>query len=88
MKRKFEVTVSTMVIVEIDDEIINGEFNEEFSRYFWEVDDVEDHARYLAEMKATGRIFSDDFVEGYGTLSDAGIEVTEEDVWIDNIDEV
>lgn len=48
--RKFEVEVTQTVEVELDDEILNDEFNKDFSRYFFDVDCLEDHVKHLAQM--------------------------------------
>lgn len=87
MIRTFKVQVMTEVEVTIDDTVIDDKFNKQFSKYFWETDCIEDHAKYLAEMKSSGRIHSGMFVEGYGDLSEAGIIIKEEDTYIYDCDE-
>jgi len=87
MIRKYKVEVLTEVEVTIDDSIIDDEFNEVFSRHFWQADCLEDHAKYLAEMQAIGRIQYDRFVEGYGDINDCGITIKEGDTYIYDCDE-
>jgi len=65
---KFEVTVTQVVLVELDDAKLNQEFNKAFSGVFFHVDSLEDHAKHLAQMEARGLIGFDHFVEGYGDL--------------------
>ena len=52
--KKYSVTctVTKEVVVTIDLDKINEEFMEEFSKYFWEVDEVEEVVKYIARCKA------------------------------------
>ena len=52
MKHKFRFNVIQEVEVELDDEVVNEEYLNEFSTYMWNVDDIKDIAEYLARQKA------------------------------------
>ncbi len=73
--KKFTVEVLTTVEVTIDDQKLDQEFMDDFSRYFYELDTLEEHACYLAQLEAREMIGWDDFVEGYGDLKELGIEL-------------
>lgn len=73
--KEFVVEVTHTVLVKLDDEQINDEFNEAFSSMMWEIDGLEDHAEHLAQMEARGLIGFDKFVEGYGDLRDINCSV-------------
>lgn len=66
MIRKFrcEVTRVDEYEIELDDEVLNEEFLNEFSKYFYEFDTLEEHAEYIAEFRAR---FGERFIEGYGS---------------------
>lgn len=70
--REFEVEVTQVVKVQIDDEKINEDFNRVFSSYMWDVNCIEDHVKHLAQMEARGLIDCDGYVEGYGRLPEIG----------------
>lgn len=72
-----EYHVITTVGVEVDESKFTPEFIEDFSKHFFDIEDVEGHRAYLAELFATGRIsgMSNEFVEGYGVLKDMGIRL-------------
>lgn len=68
--RKFEVEVTQVVDVILDDEFLTDGFNKDFSSYMWKVNNIEQHAKHLAQMEARGMIGLDKFVEGYGCLKE------------------
>lgn len=75
-KKKFTVEVTQTIEVILDDEHLNEGFNKVFSEFMWDVvDDLEDHATHLAQLKAIGMIGFDNFAEGYGDLSKIGCSV-------------
>lgn len=71
--RKFKCIVrrEDEYIIEIDDEIINDEFNKEFSKHFYPFDELEDHAEHLSQIQARFDN-SDGFIEGYGYIKRDG----------------
>nr|WP_092074965.1 hypothetical protein [Dendrosporobacter quercicolus]NSL49593.1 hypothetical protein [Dendrosporobacter quercicolus DSM 1736]SDN24091.1 hypothetical protein SAMN04488502_11549 [Dendrosporobacter quercicolus] len=72
MKRTVEVIIT--VEVETDDSKFDKNFMDNFSRYFYEFDTIEEHAEHLAQLEARGMIDAN-FVEGYGALKDMGIKI-------------
>ena len=72
------VEVTQEVEVTIDEDKYTEEDLEAFREDFYNFADYEDHAQHLAQLKAQGLITdrSDDFVEGYGPLDEAGIQVS------------
>lgn len=70
--KKFKVTVTQEVEVELDESHFTDEFNEVFSEVIFDVDCLEDHAEHLAKMEARGLIGFDGFVEGYGDIRKMG----------------
>lgn len=77
--KKFEVTVTQTVLIEIDDEKINDDFNKVFSEFMFPASCCEDHAEHLAQMEARGLIGFDKFVEGYGDIRSLNCKATVED---------
>lgn len=68
-------TVNQTIAVEVDESKFTPEFLAEFRENFQELETLDDHYEYLAELYATGRIqgYAHEFVEGYGRLGDMGI---------------
>ena len=65
--KKFKCTVTRVdeYVIELDENVLNEEFNKEFREYFYNFHDLEDHAKMFAQYQA--RIGDDDsFIEGYG----------------------
>lgn len=76
---RFEVTQT--VIVQIDEvklAPLMEEFNNTISNFGTDGDALEYHARHIARLAGTGVADFEprDFVEGYGIVEDAGIDVT------------
>ena len=66
MKRfKTTVTRTDEYVIEIDENIINQEWMENYKKYFADFDTYEEHAEHLAQMRAR---FEHGFIEGYGTV--------------------
>ena len=70
-------TVNQTVSVEVDESKFTPEFLAEFRENFQELETLDDHYEYLAELYATGRIkgYPSEEVEGYGKLADMGIKL-------------
>lgn len=73
--KTFDIEVATMAAVTIDETKFTPEFMEEFRKYFYDFDTIEDHARHLAQLATRGLIQTPCFIEGYGESKDMGIEV-------------
>jgi len=65
MKKRFKCTVERTdeYIIEFDDEIINQEWLDDFSKHFYNFQELEEHAEYIAQIRARTE---QDFIEGYG----------------------
>lgn len=71
MKRLVEVTF--YVDVEMDETKFTPEFMEEFRKYFFPFDCLDDHACHIAQLAAR-EVLDEKFTEGYGPLKDMGIK--------------
>lgn len=72
--------VTTRVVVQIDETKFTPElmiaFNRTISDYGLDEDAFEQHGEHIARLAASGEDFwPSDFVEGYGIVRDAGIQV-------------
>jgi hypothetical protein len=66
--KKFKCTVTRedYFEIELDENVINEEFMEDFRKYFYDYYKLEDHAKHLAQFQAR---FGDElFIEGYGNI--------------------
>lgn len=81
--KKYSVTVSTTVEVEIDDAKLTEEFQEQFNKNLFPLDGLDGHAKHLAVLHAREAIGWGGVVEGYGTLKDRGVSLTTSDVDVD-----
>ena len=81
--KKFEVIVTQTVIVEIDDEHLNDEFNKEFSEDMWEVSGNKDHAAHIGTLKAVGQIDEYMYVEGYGDIRELNCKAIVRDLHVE-----
>ena len=75
-KQKFEVEVmrTDRYVIELDTEIMNEEWMEEFRQYMYHFDNLKEHADHIAQFRAR---FNNDnpyggFQEGYGDLASFG----------------
>ena len=70
--------ITQFVCVKLDESKFTPEFLREYCENFCDLPTIEDHRRHLAKMFAHGLIEGRDneFVEGYGVLSEMGIELT------------
>lgn len=76
MKRRFKVTVerSDEYVIELDDEVMNDEWLENFRNEMYEFDDLEEHAEHIAQARArfnNGFIYGGN-IEGYGDIAKRG----------------
>jgi hypothetical protein len=72
---KREIDVTQTVTVELDESRFTPEFMEEFRRYFYEFDTIDEHFDHLAQLAARGVIETPCFIEGYGKSENMGIVV-------------
>lgn len=77
---KFEVDVTSTVIVELDESKFTEEFMEEFRKDFYDFFTIEDHAAHIVQL-ASRELPTNGFIEGYGESSDMGIKTSVEDVY-------
>lgn len=63
-KFQCEVEITAKYIIEFDETIINKEWMDNFSRYIFELDTLEDHAKIISSYVANFGL--DSFIEGYG----------------------
>lgn len=80
--KEFSVEVTQTVLVKIDDEKLNDEFNEEFQKGMWKIESIECHAKHLAQLEARGLIGYNNFVEGYGDIKkdlNCSVEIVDQD---------
>jgi len=64
--KKFKCTVERVneYIIEFDENILNEKWLEGFKKCFYNFDNLEEHAKHLAQFKA--RFPDHSFIEGYG----------------------
>ena len=75
------LTVTQDITITVDESKFTPEFMANFNRYFHELNTVEDHMKYLAEVYARGIVTSyGDFLEGYGPLDKMGIKFERENI--------
>jgi hypothetical protein len=67
-KFKCEVVTTNTYIVEIDEDVINEDWMDNFSEYFFDCKTIEDHAENLAIQRARLVSRNDSFIEGYGKV--------------------
>ncbi len=78
-------TVNQTISVEVDESKFTPEFLSAFRESFYDLETLDDHYEFLAELYATGRIeHESDFVEGYGKLSDMGVKLRKIDTEVDS----
>lgn len=73
--KTFTVEVAQVVTVELDETKFDEAFLAEFRKHFYRFDDIDEHAKHIAQLEARGLI-SDwkPFIEGYGPAEDMGIK--------------
>ncbi|MBP0439465.1 hypothetical protein [Tianweitania sediminis] len=75
--KTFEVTVTSVVQVKLDERAFTPEFYKEFIEHFFPFDTLELHAQHIAQLAAR-EVFDfgwnrKEFVEGYGEIGPMGI---------------
>lgn len=73
----FNVAVTQVVAVTIDETKFDDVFMEEFRDSFFNFDEIEEHAEHLAQLYARGICDNGDFIEGYGPAKEMGIRFTD-----------
>lgn len=77
-ERTFQVEVTQLVEVTLDESKFDEAFMEEFRHSFYQFDTIEEHAEHLAQLHARGVVeldsYSGEFVEGYGPQGEMGIK--------------
>lgn len=80
-EQKHTIKVVRLIEVTVDESKFTPEFMGEFRRHFYpSFHTISDHADHLAALYASGVIHDldpDPFVEGYGRLSEFGVEFRE-----------
>lgn len=75
-----DVEVKQIVRVTIDETKFTPEFMEEFRRFFFPYDTIDDHLEHIAQLVARGVVDfdwrGDSFIEGYGHAKEKGISAT------------
>ena len=87
--KTFEVTVTSIVKVTLDERAFTPEFFAEYERHFNPYGTIERHAEHIGQLAAR-EMFSfrrpDEFVEGYGEIGHFGIKAEVTDVETDAIE--
>lgn len=69
-----EVTISRSFAITYDQDKFTPEFLDKFRKHFYDFATVQEHLEHLAGCISRGIVNTpDDFLEGYGKLSDFGI---------------
>lgn len=79
--KKFNIQVTQMVEVILDETKFTEKMMEDFRSSFFEFYEVEEHAEHLAQLFARGIYEQGDFIEGYGPSDDFGITFSISDVY-------
>ena len=89
MTKRFEVEVSRLVEVIVDESKFTEEFMESFRKTINStVYELSEHIAHLGWLFAAGRADDDQFIEGYGPAKEMGIKFREINDEILNIEEV
>lgn len=73
---KFDTEYTSYWTVELDENKFTKDFMAEFRESFYPFYALEDHAEHITQLYARGVVEGDEFIEGYGKPSEAGIKVT------------
>lgn len=73
---KFDSEYTSYWVIELDESKFTEDFMAEFRESFYPFYDLADHAEHITQLYARGVIEGDEFIEGYGKPSEAGIKVT------------
>jgi len=61
--KKIKAEITKEIVIELDENFFDEKFNEHYSRYFSDVDELEDHAKNIAHQY---NLFGHTYLEGYG----------------------
>ena len=80
--KNITVEVTQTITVTLDETKFTPEFMAEYRESFYDYNTIEDHAKHLAFLEASGMVsHGSAFIEGYGSMSNMGIKlVTERNV--------
>lgn len=67
-KFKVEVTTTNTYEIEIDENVLNEEWMQEFRKTFYSFNSLEEHAQQIAEQRVRNAQRTDTFLEGYGKV--------------------
>lgn len=67
-KFKVEVTTTNTYEIELDENVINEEWMQEFRETFYSFNTLEEHAQQIAEQRVRNAERTDTFLEGYGRV--------------------
>lgn len=81
--KQFDIDVVQTVAITLDESKFTPEFMEEFRKYFYDFNTVEEHAQHLAQLGARGLIETPCSIEGYGLSTGMDIKVSVDSVHID-----
>jgi hypothetical protein len=72
------VQVTFDISVTVDKSKFTQEFIDNFAKYFFELESIDQHIEHIAELAAKDRL--DEFTEGYGQIKDMGISARINDI--------
>ena len=81
--RKYTVTVSHLVEVDLDESKFTAEFMDEFRENFYPFHSIESHANHIAKLKVRELLMP--FIEGHGAAPDFSISAEIVDVSMDTL---
>ena len=73
MTKQVDVTIT--VEVTVDESKFDEDFLKSFREFFYDFYDIDDHIKHLAQITARGLIGEDNFIVGYGNITEMGIDV-------------
>lgn len=83
MKKVFEVEITKIVEVEVDESIFTPEFNKSFSRHFYDIYCPSEHLENLAKQYARDNFMSNGSPEGYPSAQEMGLKIRLIEDWTD-----
>lgn len=75
MKRNFVVNLEHEIRLELDEDFFDEKFLKTFNEVMYDVDGIEGHAINIAIQILINNLGDNDFIEGYGTLKENGINI-------------
>lgn len=74
--RTITIEVTQTIDVTLDETKFTPEFMKEYRESFYDYTTIEQHAKHLAFLEASGMVsHGSAFIEGYGPMSDMGIKL-------------